>query len=142
MKKFREAKAVVRVILDAAGLVKVTIHPGPELPENPNNCVILTRYGGIGLEADGALDNVAWQVRSIGKQGSYESAEEIADAIDDGFMNHFSQYIQFSMDPDDRRWVPSIQRVGGAPNPLLTDDAERTHFVCSYNVSTQSALNI
>lgn len=141
MKKFSEAKAVVRLILDAKGLVKVRIFPGPILPENPNYCVVLTRYGGAGLDADGALDVIAWQVRSIGKQNNYDSAEEIADTIDDGFLNHFSSYVfPNPEDLNEKIWVPSITRVGGAPNPLLVDDADRTHFVCSYNASTQSAL--
>lgn len=141
MKKYVEAKALVRILLDAKGFTKTKIVPGPQLPENPDDCVVLTRYGGPGLDADGALDNVSWQVRVIGKQNNYESAEEIADTIDDGFLNHFSSYVQ--SDPDDastKRWVPSIERVGGAPSPLLVDDADRTHFICSYNASTESAL--
>lgn len=137
MRKYAEAKGLVRIILDAQNLTDTAIHPGPDIPEDPDNCVILTRYPGPGLDAEGALDVLGWQVRAVGKQGDYESAESIADFIDDGFLNFLSSYL-----PDDGRWVVTIARVGGAPSPLLVDDADRTHFVCSYYASVQTALSI
>lgn len=133
MKTFAEMKQVVRAILNEAGLDATEIHPGPNLPVNPDDVVVATPYGGPGLELEGVLDGRGWQFRCIGKQQDYESAEAIATAIDDAFISHYSSRLA-------GKWVPSIQRVGGAPNALVTDDAERTHFVCSYIVSVELAL--
>lgn len=133
MKSFSAMKAEVRLILDAVNLQKVLVFPGPELPDIPDNCVVLTRYGGPGLDADGAIDDVSWQVRSIGRQNDYDSAETIADAIDIAFISHYSRHVGGV-------WVPRIRRVGGAPAPLMVDSGDRTHFVCSYVVSVELAL--
>lgn len=128
-------KAEIRLILDAANYPKVKIFPGPELPDVPGKYVLLTRYGGTGIEADGALDGISWQVRSVGGQMEDEvSAEGIADAIDIAFLSHYSRKVG-------NRWVASIQRVGGAPAVLMKDDADRTHFVCSYVASVELALS-
>ena len=133
MKNYAAMKAEVRLVLDAAALQDVAIYPGPDLPDIPGKFVVLTRYGGPGLEMEGVFDARSWQVRSVGNQLDYESSETIADAIDIAFLSHFSRKIGDI-------WVPSIQRVGGAPAPLPVDDADRTHFVCSYVVSVELAL--
>jgi hypothetical protein len=135
MKKYSEMKAAVRVILDAAGFTEVPIYAGPELQDVPDEYVLLTRYGGPGIDADGAIDVVSWQVRSVGQQMEDDSsAEDIADAIDIAFLSHYSRLVGST-------WVSSIQRVGGAPSSLAKDDADRTHFVCSYLVSVELALS-
>lgn len=135
MKNFTQAKTFVRDVLDSTGHGKTGIYPGPELPDVPDDFVVLTRYGGPGLAADGALDEVSWQARCVGKQMDFESAESMADAIDIAFISHHSSRL-FEGGP----WVVEIRRVGGAPNPLMTDDADRTHFVCSYVASVELAL--
>lgn len=135
MKKYSDMKAAVRVILDAAGYLDVDIYPGPELPDIPGKYVVLTRYGGPGIELEGVLDAVSWQVRSVGWQmEDDESAEGIADAIDIAFLSHYSRQVGSV-------WVAGIQRVGGAPSSLMKDEADRTHFVCSYIVSVELALS-
>jgi hypothetical protein len=134
MMTFAQIKEMTRAILDGANLQGVAIHPGPGLPDNPDESVVWTPYGGPGLEVDGALDARSWQFRAIGRQGDYESAETIANVLDIAFISHFSSKIG-------ELWVSSIVRVGGAPNPLTRDNGNRTHFVCSYVFSVESALS-
>lgn len=135
MKKYSEMKAEIRRILDDVEMPDVEIFAGPELPDYPDEYVLLTRYGGPGVEIDGAIDAVTWQVRSVGFQMEDESsAENIADAVDIAFLSHYSRKVG-------NTWVASIQRMGGAPAPLMKDDADRTHFVCSYIVSVELALS-
>lgn len=134
MKTYGAMKAHVREILDAAACDDVKIYPGPALPDVPDRYVVLTTYSGAGLEGgEHALDNRSWQARCVGWTDNYESAEEIANAIDIAFISHFSSNIQ-------GEWVTEISRAGGAPSPLLVDDADRTHMVCSYVFNVESAL--
>lgn len=133
MRLYLGMKAKVQLILTDAGFTQTLIEPGPELPDVPDSYVLLSPYGGPGLALDGALDDKAWQVRSVGRQNDPDNAEAIADAIDIAFISLPSSKVGGV-------WVASIQRVGGAPSPLMVDDAERTHYVCNYIVSTQSAL--
>lgn len=134
MRTFDLMKPVVKGILDDAGYEKAWIEPGPALPDNPGHGAMLTRYGGPGLDTgEGILDARSWQVRAVGRQGSPTHAEGMADAIDIAFLSHYSRKVG-------EVWVSSIQRVGGAPAALMVDDADRTHFVCSYIVSVELAL--
>lgn len=136
MRTFAVAKDFTREVMDLApdGLYeKVHIYPGPELPDDPGRFVMLTPYGGEGYEADGAIDARGWQVRVAGKQGDYDSAESLANWIDTIFTALPSSRVG-------GLWVTGIRRVGGAPNPLMLDDADRHHFVCSYMASVESAL--
>ena len=134
MRTYSKMKAEVRRILDAAGYEDVQIYPGPDVPDDyPGACVVLTRYGGPGLDVDGAMDDVSWQERSISKAFDPEYGEGIADAIDLAFLSHHSRDV-------DGVWVSEIRRVGGAPTALMTDDNDRTHYVCSHIVSTELAL--
>lgn len=135
MRSYTAAKAFTRDVLDAAGYPNVQIYPGPELPtQDPNSYVVLSRYGGTGLDGgEGALDGFSWQARVVGGQDKYEEAEGIADAVDIGWISHMSGMIG-------NVWVVEISRVGGPPSVLMVDNAERTHFVCSYNTSVESAL--
>lgn len=134
MMRFAQVKAFTLEAFTAAGMGdKIKVHPGPELPDIPDRYVVWTRYGGTGLELDGVLDGRSWQFRAVGLQNNYDSAEEIADILDIALISHHSSKIGGF-------WVPSIERVGGAPAALLTDDADRTHFVCSYTASVELAL--
>lgn len=130
------ARDFVRQIMDLAPAgvyAAVHIYPGPKLPDDPGRYVMLTRYGGSGLEVDGVFDGKGWQVRVVSKQNDYDSGEALSDWIDDFFTNLPSGKVG-------DLWVTGIQRVGGAPSPLMLDDADRTHFVCSYIASVESAL--
>jgi len=143
MRKFAGVRDFCREVLDEAGFSAdgpsfVSIHPGPDLPQSrPSMLVVLTPYGGPGLDTgEGILDVRGWQVRCVGTQNdqtSYETAESIAEAIDLAMISHESSMVGDS-------WVASIQRAGGPPAVLMTDDAGCTHFVCSYLVSVESAL--
>lgn len=137
MRTFKQMKAEVRRILDDAGYNKALIYLGPDLRDFPGNYVILTPYGGPGLDVDGAIDQRGWQIRCVGSQMDDDDepvAEGMADAIDIAFISMHSQRVEGT-------WVVGIQRVGGAPASLNTnDDANRAHFVCSYTVSVESAL--
>lgn len=135
MRKFAEVKAFADDILTSAGYEGIGFYPGPELNDNdPNTYVIATRYGGPGLEGgEGALDGFGWQLRVVGAQYDYDTAEGVADALDIGFISHMSGKIG-------NLWVVEIARVGGPPAVLMVDDGNRTHFVCSYTASVESAL--
>lgn len=111
----------------------ITCEPGPSLPDVPGRFIVLTRYGGPGEELEGVMDGISWQVRIAGLQGDYDDAEAIADAIDVGLLSVQTANIGGVH-------VAGVQRVGGAPNPLLKDDAERTQFICSYIAHTELAL--
>lgn len=112
----------------------VIVMPGPNLPDIPDRYVLLTPYGGPGLNTgEGILDARGWQVRCVGLQHDEDSGEALADAIDTALLKQHSAKYQGV-------WVTGVQRVGGAPVPLMVDDADRTHWVCSYIVETESAL--
>lgn len=133
MNTYGRVKAHLRTILDETGHSNFAIYPGPDLPDIPGPHVVCTPYGGPGVILDGAGDDRSWQFRVVGQQNNYESAESAANAIDIAMLSHYSSQIEGV-------WVSEIRRVGGAPSPLMTDDADRTHFVCSYIVSVELAL--
>lgn len=133
MNKYSIVEAWTEAVLAQGNFVGWTIKPGPELPLNPDQSIVISRYGGPGIDADGALDGKSWQFRVIGKQDDYESAEVVADAIDIAALSHFSSQVGGV-------WVTEISRVGGAPTALMTDEAQRTHFICSYIITTELAL--
>lgn len=133
MNNFEKMKAFTEEVLANASMPDVEVFPGPVLPDIPNRFVVWTRYGGSGLELEGVLDVKGWQFRAVGKQMDYTSAEEVADAIDIAMISHYSKKIGGV-------WVPEIRRVGGAPSALMEDEADRTHFTCSYLVSHAMAL--
>lgn len=133
MMKFRHLKPLIEQVIATQGLNRVNVYPGPDIPDYPGMNVVLSRYGGPGLELEGLYDQRAWQVRVIGDQGEYDAAEDLADNIDIALIGH----LPGNIGPDR---VLSIQRVGGSPSVLMYDDAERVHFVCSYVGSVQLAL--
>jgi hypothetical protein len=104
--------------------------PGPQLPEVSDRFVSLTRYGGPGEELEGVMDSVSWQVRVAGRQRQPTDAQDIADILD-------RMMLGITVDTIGGFRVAGVSRVGGAPNALLVDDADRTHFICSYNCTTE-----
>ena len=134
MRKYADVEEWTKQVLSDAGMSDVAVYPGPELPDIPGRYVVWTRYGGPGIEVDGVFDDRSWQARVVGRSHDYNSAEDVADVIDEAILSHMS-HVKIG-----GRAVPQLQRVGGAPSPLLTDDADRTHFVCSYTASVELAL--
>lgn len=113
----------------------VWFEPGPDMPDQPVDYVVnLSIDGGLGLQLDGVLDNVSWQVKVSGPQNLYADAESLAMDIDKALMNAQPgrRYNGFL--------VVSIYRVGGMPQQFEVDDAERTYFVCSYFLDVESGL--
>lgn len=112
----------------------VYFHPGPSDPDQPNGfVVVLSVDGGLGLQLDGVLDNWGWQVKTMGDQNLYDDAETLAHDIDKILMSWVSG-------KQDGVHVASIVRVGGPPQHLEFDSAERTAFVCSYLFDVESGL--
>jgi hypothetical protein len=104
--------------------------PGPNMPSTTGRFILLTRYGGPGEELEGVMDSVSWQVRVAGLQNHPIDAEDIADTLDRMMLGITTAEIGGFH-------VAGVERVGGAPTVLLIDDADRTHYVCSYNCSTE-----
>jgi len=134
MKTYAQVKTFLRNVLDTTGHERYSIYPGPELPDIPGEFIVATVYGGPGLALDGIEDDVGWQFRTVGNQNDYEGAESAANAIDIACISHRSDELIAGVH------VSEIRRVGGAPTALTTDQAERTHFVCSYVASVELAL--
>lgn len=133
MRLYSGVRDFVQTILDEDDQVNVLIFPGTDLPDVPGAYILMSSTGGPGFNLDGAFDAKSWQARCVGQQNDYVHAEHLADIIDIAFTSLPSSKVGGV-------WVTSIQRVGGAPSPLMEDDAQRTHFVCNYIVDTQSAL--
>lgn len=137
MKLFAHLKSFIEDIIAADPQWdnrNIYIVPGPDDPDQPADLTIVCSIdGGNGLQLDGVLDSISWQIRIFGDQALYDSAEALADRIDTGFMNTPSGNYHGER-------VVSIKRVGGRPQHLLFDNAERTQFVCSYFFDVDSGL--
>jgi hypothetical protein len=113
------------------------LHPGPiDLDLMPNMFIVATAYGGAGEAMEGLTDRTSWQVRVIGKQNDYTSAETMALAIDRAFLRLPSSRIPSGL------WVVAVSRIGGPPSALTRDNAKRTHFICSYSFEHELALAV
>lgn len=130
-----KAATVKRMIQDGLDVKyrDLTIEFGPQLPQVPDQFVLITPYGGSGSDVDGLMDLPSFQIRVVGKQEDYDSAEDLAQDIDTIFVQWFSKKVGPT-------WVTSIVRVGGPPSPLEVDDSDRHHFVCSYTATVESAV--
>lgn len=128
--RFRQLEAMLRTLV-----ADETLHvfPGPVIPEYPGRMVVVTRTSSPGLSTDGIIDTVGWQIRTIGEQFDYESAEDLALAIDAGLQSLGTTDVQGLR-------LVTVYRVGGPPTPLMEDDAQRHHFVCSYLFGVYSAV--
>lgn len=92
----------------------------------PDTMCIITLSGGPGLDSEELFDQVGVQIRAIGPQQDYASAEALAQAIDKALVSiDTSQAIN-------GKHTLSIIRSGGAPSLLLIDDGDRYHFTCNY----------
>lgn len=116
----------------------------PQLPTDlPYSYHCLTSVGGPGLVSEQAFDVRGYQVRTVGPQAvdstdtrAYDYAEDMAYDVDKQLCT-----------ADIRGLLPAtvggmrlirINRIGSEPSWLMNDDANRTHFVCSYLFEVQS----
>ena len=111
----------------------IEIVPGTDEAGTANHHIVLTPTPAPGLAVEGLIDAVGWQVEAVGDQNDYGDAEDLAFIVDTGLLKIHSG-------THSGNWVVGIDRVGSPPVPLLVDDADRTHFVCSYIATVKSAL--
>ena len=105
--------------------------PGP--PTNvdaddyaPESLVIISLWPGTGLDAEELFDRAGVQLRTVGRQMDYMSAERLACDCDYAMTSlGISQEIN-------GKWTVDIWRAGGSPTLVLKDDGDRYHFFCNY----------
>lgn len=133
--KFTTLQAHVTDAIKASAFAKkkVAVLPGPEDPSIPGRFVLLSRLGGPGLQVEGLIDGVGYQIKSVGNQNSYQESEDLALLIDKWLIETPSSMVH-------GEWVVGIARVGSAPVPLFVDNADRTHFVCNYVATVKSVI--
>lgn len=125
-------RSLINELYDFIGDPMLIIEPGPDDPNTATQFVKITRGPGLGLTSEMMFDQQVFDVEVAGKQGDYDSAEDLAHRIDRYFLRFESQNV------DGARILPGGR--GGGPSVLLVDDARRWHFVCSYTLHVPSAL--
>jgi hypothetical protein len=102
--------------------------PGTNVDANdisPEQLIIITMFGAQ-LDAEEAFDRANVQIRAVGVQMDYDSAERLAQDCDKAMMSiDISQFIN-------GKWTLDIWRAGGGPQLILKDDGDRYHFFCNY----------
>jgi hypothetical protein len=104
----------------------VRVYEGPDLPNDPGACLVVTWLTGPGFSLEQLLDTPAFQVRTIGPQGNPFDAGVLANEVDKAFTNHSWPAILGG------KYVVEIRRAGGRPSNDRVDNAGRTHYVCTY----------
>jgi hypothetical protein len=129
------------LVRDDSGLLRYyptpMTSPGPATDEgmqkiNSERLIFLSVGGGAGREVEGLFAKPFINVRSIGKQFSYEDSEQLAIDIDAAFMAIDSNGFIGNAP------VLYVAHSGGEPMFLSMDAANRYHFTCSYIVETQT----
>jgi hypothetical protein len=113
----------------ADGGVVVEVIPGPDPDSSadlPGSFVVVTPTGGPGEATEGATDQSGFQLRTVGEQHDYTSAETLAWQAD-GVIRTLDGSEMLGA----RRLV-RLNRIGSPPTLLLLDSANRYHFVCTY----------
>lgn len=111
-----------------AGDERQADQPGPQ--------ILLTRGPGPGLTLEGTFDRVIWQADVAGDQLDYQSAEDLALALDRILLllDH-SQNIGM-----DNARILCFNRAGSGPVVARIDDGDRWHLTCSYLVTVESGI--
>ena len=129
--RFSTLRSLIEQFKIEASVDGFDIYPGPDDPRVPTSYILLTAYEGPGLNTDDLFDAQSWQIKVVGEQYNYESGESVSGLLDRYLRRLHSGWYG-------GQWVTSIYRSGGSPSPLLVDDANRTHFVCSFIVDVDS----
>lgn len=110
----------------------VPVYDGPDIPDDPGTMLVVTMLPGAGFLMEQALDAPAFQVRTIGPQANADAARALAEAVDGAFTA--AVWPRTLTDPvtSSTRHVVTVHRSGGRPAQDRVDNAQRTHWVCTY----------
>lgn len=110
-----------------AGLAPdVAVYEGPEIPRDPGACVVVSWMPGPGYSLEQMIDTVAFQARYIGPPGNPDDARILAAMADKAITRHRWPAVLAET------YVVEIRRAGGKPALDRRDNADRTHYVCTY----------
>lgn len=114
----------------------VAVYPGTAglpLPQDPGPMLVITLLPGFGQNAEGVIEHQTFQVRTIGPQGDYDAARELAVRVDK-VLYPIAGHGPLTLNG---LHVLEISRDGG-PQHILRDDANRHHFVCTYAIQIEA----
>lgn len=132
MLTYSDVEAFIKAGLTEAGISPMPlIDPGPfSIPglqkKSPNAMVFATVGNGAGLTLEQLYDQVFITIRVLGRQNDYDSAEQLALALDKMFL----AVNQPRMIGSTR--VLYITRSGGAPQLVDYDASQRYSFQTTY----------
>lgn len=115
-------------------MIKPGLNTIPTLQkQTPNMMIFAELSNGQGLTSEGIFDRPYINIRTIGKQLSYSTAEKLAWDVDK------IMYVDGNATVGTVR-VLYVARVGGGPQLVDYDSADRYHFQCTYVAEVQSGL--
>lgn len=130
-------EAYLRARAGADWPAQVSTQRGQVTPEmlarGKGRMIILSRNPGPGLTLEQMFDRVIVTIRSVGLQGSYDDAEELAGNTDRWMLSPGNVQVGGA-------FALFVNRVGSEPVPVMTDKARRTHFQCGYVIPVSSGL--
>jgi hypothetical protein len=132
MLQYKDVKQVVVDALTAANWTPMPYFdpgPGTDLDVqdlSPDTMVIITLTPGAGLDSEQVFDRAGIQIRTVGPQEDYDTAESLAQVVDRALIA-----IDHSQNLNNKR-VLSVTRAGGAPALMPIDNGDRYHFTCNY----------
>lgn len=125
--------AGIEQLLRDAGLGSaVAVYGGPAIPDDPGPMLVVAFRPGLGFTVDGLFDALTFQVRTVGPQGDYDAAQTLAWQVDRALTAHRDEPLYVG-----DAFATRIGR-GGGPAADRTDDAWRTHFVCTYSAEIET----
>lgn len=115
----------------------VAVYPGSAglpLPDDPGPILVVTLLPGFGPNTEGVVEHMQFQVRTVGPQGSYNDARDLAVRVDKALVPVQGQNSPLTLNG---LRVFEITRDGG-PQHILRDDANRHHFTCTYSIQLEA----
>jgi hypothetical protein len=100
--------ADIEAFLTAHGITAKMVH-GQELPDMPDEVVLIELSGGLSSTYERLFDRPAVRVTVRGKQGDPDSAEALAEAVDNAFLTDGPITLG-------GKHVTTLQRLSGPPN--------------------------